>query len=239
MKAIHWFDQAISSGDVQGSLELGYLYKEQYLATDCFFPKMFALQKAISYFEEVPEESSSFGTVCEELGLLYQFLAEEVEVEGAERGDYLHLAIERYRMAADRSSITAMFKLGLMYFSIYDKKKASEPETAAAALITSLDWLERAATLGDEHSIYKLATIYADLPDNSEDNSPTNLETAIKWYSLAASKNDFRAAAALYKLYKNGPFPDSATAEHWYQVGLGIALDEFNHGWFVRMCGLA
>jgi TPR repeat protein len=240
MKAIHWFDQARSSGDYQGSLELGYLYKEQFMSGTCFFPEMFALQKAISYFEEVPEESSSFVVACEQQGDIYQILAEEVEgVEGAVRDDYLFRAIECYKKAAQRNSVSAMSSIGAMYYSDYKIKKAPEPATAAVALNSSLDWFERAADLDDVSSIYKLATIYADLPDNGEDNSQTNLETAIKWYVLAASKNNFHAVVALYKLYKNGPFPDFEAAEHWYQFGLGITLGTYEHRLFVRRCSLA
>ena len=95
VKAIDWLEQARSSGDYRGSLELGYLYKEQFLDDNCFFHGIFALQKAISYFEEVPEESSDFVVACEQQGFIYQFLAEEVEgVEGAERDDYFFRAIE-------------------------------------------------------------------------------------------------------------------------------------------------
>lgn len=132
-----------------------------------------------------------------------------------------------------------MKSLGSMYYSDYKIKKAPEPATAAAALNSSLDWFERAADLGDVSSINKLATIYADLPDNGEDNISTNLETAIKWYVLAASKNDSHAVVALYKLYKNGPFPDFEAAEHWYQFGLGITLGTYEHRLFVRRCSLA
>jgi len=236
-EAIHWLERARSSGDVQGSLKLGYLYKEQYVASNS--PDMIALHKAISYFEEVPEESSSFGTVCEELGLLYQSLAGEVE--GAERDSNLCLAIERYNMTAQRNSTNAMYELGSIYFSNYKNKNASEPEMASVALLTSLDWLERAANLGDKYSIYKLATIYADLPDNGYgfQNCPTNLETAIKWYSLACAKGNFRAAGALYKIYMNGPFPDSATAEHWCEVGMKMTLRDCDYRVFVKMCSLA
>ena len=53
------------------------------------------------------------------------------------------------------------------------------------------------------------------------------------------SKNNFHAVVALYKLYKNGPFPDFEAAEHWYQFGLGITLGTYEHRLFVRRCSLA
>ena len=82
-KAIYWLEQVRSYGDDQGSLELGYLYKEIYQNNSTSFLEENALEKAIFYFEEVSNETGGFVAACEELGLLYQLRAEEVE--GSER----------------------------------------------------------------------------------------------------------------------------------------------------------
>jgi hypothetical protein len=71
-KAIYWFEQLRFYGDDQGSLELGYLYKELSQNNSTSFLEENALENAISYFEDVSRESSYYASACEELGILYQ-----------------------------------------------------------------------------------------------------------------------------------------------------------------------
>lgn len=74
-KAIYWFKQYRSNTYDHGSFELGNLYKEMYQNNSTSFLEENALEKAISYFEEVSEESLFYEFAYKELEMIKKLLA--------------------------------------------------------------------------------------------------------------------------------------------------------------------
>ncbi len=176
-KAITYYQEAVKLGDLSAAKNLGVIYRDG----PSSFPS--DITQAIQYFEIAASQSDA--PACNTLAYLYH--------NGTQNG--LTIDIERavhwYQRSALNGDISAMFNLGLIYYT--------GQGNVSKDIKRAIEWYQHAAKGGMIDAMWNLALIYQYGDDS---NIPINLSLAVYFYELAAQRGNMNAMYNLCVLYE-------------------------------------
>ena len=212
--ALYWYQKAAGQDNADGQYEMGNMYAlgkgvEQSIDTAAFWYHKAAEQGQITAkiydaaIKGSAEDQQDFG----------KFIASHAD------GKNKKLGLSFIRKSGEQGSTEALYTLG----TIYESGKYNIQKSDKEAFV----WFLKAAELGHEHSILRVAGMYS---------GGKHFKKAVTWYHKAAELGNRKAEFILGLIYKTNKFglQNKKTARSWLkkacESGHGGAcdmLDEF------------
>jgi len=194
--AASWFDKGAKAGDASSMFQLAEL-----LIYDTQVPR--DVNRAVTLLMEA--SNLGFGDAMDAMGEIYR---DRILTPGTQAD-----AMTWFRRAAAAGSPVGMRNLAeLLSYQAEGSNASSSDDDDKAMFAEAVDWLKKAAALGDLEAVTDMGDAY--LRGKGVGSSAT---TAITWYRKAADAGNVRAMRSLGKIYaENRILADYKEAFNWY-----------------------